>query len=66
MIDNNIKRFAQLISEINDINKELDNERCDFYDGGTPFEICNEYKINELVKLQNEFVELGNLIFKNN
>lgn len=54
MIDKNIKRFCELILEINTINKELDKERADFYDGGHSFEECNEYKIKELVDLQNE------------
>jgi hypothetical protein len=54
MIDKNIKRFCEVISEINTINKELDKERADFYDGGYSFEECNEYKIKELVDLQNE------------
>ena len=54
MIDKNIKRFCEVISEINAINKELDKEKADFYDGGYSFEECNEYKINELVNLQNE------------
>jgi hypothetical protein len=54
MIDKNIKRFCELILEINTINKELDKERSDFYDGGYSFEECNSHKIEELVDLQNE------------
>jgi hypothetical protein len=54
MIDKNIKRFCEVILEINTINKELDKERVDFYDGGYSFEECNSTKINELVDLQNE------------
>jgi hypothetical protein len=54
MIDKNIKRFCQLILEINTINNELDKERARFYDGGYSFEECNDYKIKELVDLQNE------------
>lgn len=54
MIDKNIKRFCEVILEINTINKEFDKERADFYDGGKSFEDCNEYKIKELVDLQNE------------
>ena len=54
MIDKNIKRFCEVISEINRINEELDKERASFYDGGHSFEKCNEYKINELVDLQDE------------
>lgn len=54
MIDKNIKRFCEVIFEIKTINKELDKEREDFYDGGYSFEECNSTKINELVDLQNE------------
>jgi hypothetical protein len=54
MIDKNIKRFCEVIFQINTINNELDKERAGFYDGGYSFEECNEYKIKELVDLQNE------------
>ena len=54
MIDKNIKRFCEVILEINTINNELDKERADFYYGGYSFEECNKYKIKELVDLQNE------------
>ena len=54
MIDENIKRFCEVILEINTINKELDKEKADFYYGGYSFEECNSNKINELVDLQNE------------
>lgn len=54
MIDKNIKRFCEVILEINTINKELDKERSEFYDGGYSFEEGNHYKIKEVVDLQNE------------
>lgn len=54
MIDKNIKRFCEVILEINTINKVLDKERVDFYYGGYSFEECNSTKIKELVDLQNE------------
>ena len=54
MIDKNIKRFCEVILEINTINKELDKEKADFYEGGYSFEECNSTKIKELVDLQNE------------
>ena len=54
MIDENIKRFCEVILEINTINKELDEERNNFYYGGYTFEECNATKIKELVDLQNE------------
>jgi hypothetical protein len=55
MINIDIKRFCQLVTEINDINQELDKEKHLFYDGGNSFEECNKYKIQELVLLQDEF-----------
>lgn len=55
MVDKKIKRFCELVSEINRLNKELDRERENFYDGGMSFEECNEYIINQLIELQNEF-----------
>lgn len=58
MIDKNIKRFCELISEINTINKELDKERANFYDGGYSFEECHEFEIKELVVLQDELKTL--------
>lgn len=58
MIDKNIKRFCEVILEINTINKEFDKERANFYDGGHSFSECNKYKIKELVDLQNELKEL--------
>jgi hypothetical protein len=65
MVDKNIKRFCELILEINIINNELDKERDNFYDGGYSFEECNECKINELVDLQNELkVYLKEIILK--
>lgn len=54
MIDKNIKRFCELILEINSTNKELDIERGNFYDGGHSFEECYDYKIKNLDRLQNE------------
>lgn len=58
MIDNKIKRFCELILEINTINKELDEERINFYYGGYTFEECNQTKINQLVELQNELKQI--------
>jgi hypothetical protein len=55
MIDENIKRFCQIVENINDLNKKLDKERESFYDGGYSFEECNSVLIEDLVKLQNEF-----------
>lgn len=38
MIDLNIKRFCQVVVQINELNKELDKENCNYYTGGTSFE----------------------------
>jgi|LakMenEpi03Aug12_release.lakeMendotaPanAssembly.Ray.scaffolds.fasta_scaffold1158206_2 hypothetical protein len=58
MIDKNIKRFCEVILEINTINDRLDRERASFYDGGYSFEECNECEIKKLVDLQNELKSL--------
>lgn len=62
MIDENIKRFCEVILEINTINKELDKEKSNFYYGGYSFEECNSTKIKELVDLQNELKSLLKVI----
>ena len=64
MIDKNIKRFCELILEINAINKELDKKKSDFYFGGYSFEECHEDKIKELVYLQNELKEQGSKLLE--
>ena len=58
MIDKNIKRFCEVILEINTINDRLDRERASFYDGGSSFEECNVSEIKKLVDLQNELKSL--------
>ena len=55
MIDNNIKRFCELVSEIKELNDYLYTERFYFYDGEFSFEECFSYDIEKLVNLQNEF-----------
>jgi hypothetical protein len=54
MINKNIKRFCEVIFEINALNKKLDKEHANFYDGGYSFEECNSTDIEDLVNLQNE------------
>ena len=49
MINEKIKRFCQLIDEINTINDLLDKERELFYDGGTLLKnVIQTNKDNEL------------------
>lgn len=55
MIDPNIKRFCELICQINALNEFLDREKESFYDGGHSFEECYSSQIDELVDLQQEF-----------
>jgi len=62
MIDEKIKRFCQVVVDINEMNKELDDEKRSFYDGGMSFEECNRYKIDEIVVLQNELKDLLKVI----
>lgn len=58
MIDKNIKRFCELVPQINKMNRDLDKARDNFYDGGYSFEDCYEHVIKDLVELQNEFKEV--------
>lgn len=62
-MDKDIKRFCELINEINSINKQLDKERANFYYGGYSFEECNKYTIEELEKLETEFKKLFKVIY---
>jgi len=64
MIDENIKRFCNVVRDINEINDQLDSDRSAFYDGGTPFEKVYEAEIQELTELQNVFDELFSTISK--
>jgi exonuclease VII small subunit len=50
-----IKRFCELVSEINNKNKELDDARNKFHDGGYSFEEVYESDIAELEKLEKDF-----------
>lgn len=54
MIDKNIKRFCELIEEINEVNKFIDKKRHNYYNGGYTFEEAYEYEIQKLVDLQDE------------
>jgi len=58
MIDKKINRFCELVAEINEINKELDEEKSNYYNGGYSFEECNKYKIDQLCELQSELKEI--------
>jgi hypothetical protein len=58
MIDQNIKRFCEIVAEINELNKYLTQEIEKFYDGGHTFEECYSTDIKKLVELQEEFKSL--------
>lgn len=62
MLDKNIIRFCEVISQINEGNKELKKLRSSFYDGGYSFEHCHKMEIDDLVDLQNELKELLKII----
>lgn len=64
MIDNNIKRFCELIFEIHSLNKSIQKQKFNFYDGGHSFEECNEYDLDRLKKFQEEFKTLLKEIIK--
>lgn len=49
MIDENIKRYCEVVEKINVVHKELDVEIANFYDGGHSFEECYSHLIEELV-----------------
>jgi hypothetical protein len=63
-MDSNIKRYCELILEINEYNKYLDAERDGFYYGGYSFEECHSHHISELNKLETEFIDLVKKIIK--
>lgn len=60
MLNPNIKRYCQLIVEINERYKFLDHERSIFYDGGHSFEEVYSYEIENLLKLEGEFIDILN------
>lgn len=62
MIDKNINRFCELVSEINSLNKYLNKERSNFYDGGHSFEEIEKSNIEDLVSMQTELKEIINTI----
>lgn len=53
-----IYRFCRVITEINDLTAKLDKARTEFYDGGMPFESIYMLDLNQLIKLENEFLDL--------
>ena len=55
MIDLNIKRFCQVVVQINELNRELDKENVNYYAGGTSFEEINKSLINDIKDLETEF-----------
>lgn len=57
MLNPNIKRYCQLVIEIRERYEVLDNEKNYFYDGGYSFEEVYSYQIEELAKLEGEFID---------
>lgn len=58
MIDQNIKRFCKVVSEINTLNDKLDKERSKFYDGGSSFDYQYRVDIEDLQAYEDEFRKL--------
>lgn len=57
MADKNIKRFCELVVEINRLNEKIQIEKANFYDGGHSFEECFS-EPGELKVCEAEFAEL--------
>jgi hypothetical protein len=58
MLNPYIKRYCQLVVEINERYEFLDYERDIFYDGGHSFEEVYSSSIEELHKLEGEFIDI--------
>lgn len=54
MIDENIKNFCNVVTEINKMNNYLDKMRDDFYSGGYGFETIYKLDIDRLNSLEDE------------
>lgn len=61
-IAKNINRYCELVDEINSLNKKLEKERNNFYDGGTSFEDCCKSDFEHLDRLQNEFLSIFSIL----
>jgi len=55
MVDENIKQFCRLITQINSMNDYLAKSHDDFYSGGHPFDEVYKSDLEDLDKLQGEF-----------
>lgn len=66
MIDDNVTRFCELISNINSINSKLKTEKQNFYDGGHTFEDCYKDDIDQLIQYQTELKTLISIIVSPN
>jgi hypothetical protein len=56
--DDNIKRYCEVVFEIQKLNAYLDKARDDFYYGGYSFEECYSTDLNELNRLEGEFIDI--------
>ncbi len=61
-----ISRFCKVITEINDLSDQLKKAEKDFYDQGTPFEVMYKSYTDDLIVLQNEFLDLQYSISQSN
>ncbi len=59
LFTNDISRFCVLVTEINELNDDLNKQSADFYDGGYSFE---EVYQSDLAKLQTKQEELRTLL----
>ena len=57
MVDKKINRFCELVAEINEINKKLNEERRNEMMYDDIWQECS-YKTNQLCELQNELKEI--------
>jgi len=64
MIDNNIKRFCELLMMIKVLNDNIDQIKRNFCNESFPFEDCCEYELKKLEPLQEEFKTLLKEIIK--
>ena len=59
-----IKRYCELVNEINELTKYLDKEYDYHYHGGHTFEECYEIDIKTLHKLESEFIDVLTMLKK--
>lgn len=53
-----IKRYCQLVFQIQQLNSYIDTARDDFYDGGYPFDTMYSTDLENLKNLEEEFIDV--------